>query len=229
MSEAYVYGKHRDSGKQLKRYKRFKLATKLLVLIMVISGAYVGYDIYSGRKKEQPVVSKTQKIEVVASSQTYNTEYFQFSAEKDWVLDEKNSTKTEYIYRRYQSELIEHELTIYVNSPKKSFEATHVMPVGIDGSTKMIAGPVSEHCKSTYPPKGGNRNPSVVKLANTSLLCNPEDIRYRLVVGVVNAGNEIKLKRVNGEVATFVITYNDLTFANSGRDISKIINTFEAK
>ena len=229
MSNAYIYGQTRDNNKNQKKLKRFKVAMKLLIVIALISAGYIGVDLWKGKKREQPVVSRTQKIEQVASSQVFNTEFFQFSADKDWVFEEKLSTKTKFIYRKYRNSLIEHELNIYVNDKQTVFEATHVMPVGVDGESKLLSGPPSDHCKSTYPPKGGNRNPSNVKFANTSLLCNPDDIRYRLVLGLVNSGNLINLKRANGEVATYMITYQDLTFNNNGMDLSKIVNSFEAK
>lgn len=229
MSDAYYLRQNKIQNNNHKKAKVIALAAKLLVVMILISSSYIGFDIWRDHKNAKPVVSRTQMIEQVASSQTFNTDFFQFNAEKDWTFDEKSSTKTKFVYKKIRGQLIEHELDIYVNDKQTSFEATHVLPVGIDGESKLLAGPVSEHCKVTFPPKGGNRNPANAKLANTSLLCNPDDIRYRLVVGLVNQGNLLKLKRVNGEIATYMITYQDLTFNNSGLDLTKIINSFEAK
>ncbi len=228
MSEPYILGSSRKYNRHYKKYKWLKIATGVLLMVMFASGAFVGFDIFKDKRRAKPVESRVQKVVQVASKETFNTEFFRFDADVGWVFDESVSTKNKFVYRVWRGPLIEHEFTIYVNVPQFTFEATHVLPVGIDGNT-LLAGPVSEHCKVTYPKKGGNRNPSNVKLANTSLLCNPDDIRYRLILGVVNSGNELKLKRENGQEATYVITYQDLTYSNNGRDISKMVNSFQAR
>ena len=229
MSDAYIFGQAKQHNRHYKKYRRYRLVTALLVLVMFVSAAFIGFDIFREKRSAKPVVSKVQKIERVAAKETFNTEYFQFDADVGWVFDEKESSKTKFVYRIWRGPLIEHQLDLYVNDPRGArYEAPHVLPVAIDGN-KLVGGTPSEHCKATFPKTGGNRNPAAVKFANTSLTCNPDDIRYRLILGVVNAGNEIKLKRENGQEATYVITYQDLTYSNSGRDLSKIVNSFQAK
>lgn len=229
MPDAYIYGKSRKTDKSFKRYRLLKILIKLVLIAAVIVGIYVAYDIRRGKAAEVPVVSKSYELTQASSNQTFTTDFYTFDADNDWKYMESESTKTQYIYRRLRGELIEHELTVYVNDSRTLPETTRVLPVEIAGDNRFTPSPVSEHCKSTYPKTGGNRNPKIVDFAGSKLNCNPDSIGYSLVVGKLGGDGSLQMKRDDGSTATYSIIYRDLSFGNSGISLDKIINSFQAK
>jgi hypothetical protein len=119
-------------------------------------------------------------------------------------------------------------MTVYVNekAPTK-FSATRVYTAELDkGVFKKVSGPDS-HCNSNT--EGLKNEPQIVTYNQVTFNCNLGSNTYRVFVGVLGGTNEVSAVRPNGEVATYTIIYDDLTFLPSANQINSIMSTFQIR
>jgi len=161
------------------------------------------------------------------STQIFRTPYFQFQANKTWAEVPSESTANKFVYRSLRSNLIEHELTIYTNSPPTNLAATHVLPVKpSNANTELIPGTVSKHCR-----EGNNMTASdqMVNVDGIQMLCDVDNTQYKVIAGVKDAGTVITLTRPNKSKQSYTIYYTNVTARPEASQLIEILNSFQTR
>ena len=93
-------------------------------------------------------------------------------------------------------------------------------------NNKLVAdGPISDHCESMLPE--AERFEQVrLKFKETEFACNPDGSSFVAVAGLIG-GNEFIEHTTAGVTKRYKLTFQDATYAPSGRALSGIINSFQ--
>lgn len=221
------------SRKRLLRRLRYLWA--LFLLALLVTGGLFAYDAYRQSKLADEASKASTPVTswVVSDTQLQTSPYFQFQSSKKWRPVANESRPDHFVYRQYNSSLIEQELIIDINRGTQEVlplvQTTRVLPVKIERGSKLVpSGSVSEHCKKGVKPEQG-RNPLVISYKEVKFACNPDGTNFFVVVGVVGGTNSIGLTRTDGSKATYNITYKNLTAQPTSGDFEHMMETFEAR
>jgi len=228
MSSAYVYRKRMTRTRHAEFRRRI-----ILTIIALIPFIAVGVFIYIGlRQPDQtkPVTSAVEDRTITGNKRTFTSEYFQFDDTDTWVLDKKNSTKTKLTYHKFNKNVMEAEMMVYVNQvPIPLYLATpRVLPVRIVNDNSFEALNVSNPCGNSYA-KGELHKVKEVVINSATMLCDPDSPQYYVVLSEFGGDYQLKLKRPNGQPIQFVITYKDLGLEPRPDSILSIANSFKTR
>lgn len=208
------------------RRRRF-LQFSALSLGVVIVFFVAFYFLFLRSDGQTPVEGQSVTVEHNPFSE-FSTNYFRFSASSAWrnAEDLGNDTDT-FVFRKYNDTTPTGLLTIRVNTPNQTLNVGVVPVVVKDGRITEIGMP-SEHCSKVLP-AGHNSDPQNVVVEDVSFRCWTDGTNYIVSVGARGGGLELPLKRINGEVALYSITYQN-TASEEDRDaILEVVRTFEAR
>ena len=163
----------------------------------------------------------------------FSSPYFQFQADDTWKEVTSEETSTHFVYRSYKSTLVVRDIMFDVNRSKPEavplVRTTHIYPVTVDGSGKLVSqGGASEHC-NTLMPKNSPQVPTSVVQHQVSFICNPDAVIYQVVVGLIGGSTNISIPRPSGGNATYTITYRDLTINSTDAALRTILDTFQTR
>lgn len=227
MADRYIFQKpvnrHRYSA------VRRKLAVSTLLLVLVVGG---GIWIFFGSvktKNQAPSISDVQQQVISDQTNTYVTTYFQFQDIGKWILDKNSSTPNKFHYLKYRGQILENQLTIYINQepPSGDISAPRVLPVRIAGDQSLETTGVSDPCGSQYA-KGEPHATKIVTINGASMYCDPDTPLYGVVISEIGGDYHLNLRRPGGSTTKFIIVYRDMTLQPNSESLIRIANSFKA-
>lgn len=206
------------------------IVSSVVVVIIAIIAVDLVRQVFS---KQAPTSQATYSSVQGDSVNLFRSPYFQFQVNDSWKEANTESHDGHYVYRSYKNGLVERDLTIDINNTKPETLAlvrtTHVLPVSIDVSGRLIPqGDSGEHC-STLMPKNAPALPTQVTQHQVRFVCTPDAVLYQVVVGVVGGGTNMTLPRPNGSKAVYTITYRDLTVRPTDAQLRSIVQSFQPR
>lgn len=227
MAKGYVYKKpvKRSQYSSFRRY---------LIITLVILGLFggLGYYIYSGLHQTQKpsALSAVEKTEITGNQQTFTNDFFEFQDSGTWVVDKNNTTKDKVVYHRFNKNVLQAEMIIYINQdPIPLYSAVpRALPVRIINDNSFQATNVSSPCVNQYA-KGEPHHVKEVQINNATMLCDPDSPQYFVIFAEINGDYHLHLKRPNGSPIEFVITYKDLGLDPRPDSIINIASSFKTK
>ncbi len=221
------YNRHSSFHHRTRRQHRYVFAVIVVGFILLAVGIFEGYKTINriDYNPDDQTTSEASTTTIVAKDQTFQTPYFQFTAGRSWVADAGASGNGVYVYRSMRSKLLEHQLTVYVNSPPPKLEVTRVLPITIEKNAITI-GAVSEHCGKVT---GYNRQLTTTIVSGVTISCFGDDTKYSVLAGLVGGTPQMNLSRPDGSMATYTIYYSNVTAMPDAAQFSEIMQTFRTR
>lgn len=157
----------------------------------------------------------------------FRSPYFQFQAGSDWAEVSTESNANKYVYRSLRSNLIEHELVVYVNQIPANLTANHVLPVNPKGVGELLPLAVSEHCSKVVV--APSARPQEVLQDRVKYLCHSDSTNYTALVGLVEHSTSLQLPRPDGSTATYSILYTNLKATPDSSQLTQIADSFQTR
>lgn len=209
--------------------KARKMVVGILVIVVIV-GLFVFID--SSRETEQASMPSqpTQEISANYSQpvEIFRSQYFQFQTNKNWKQISNETTGSKFVYRSFDGTLVEHELMIFINDKSIPIETTHILPVELGPNYKLVAGKVSDHCRTAFKtqnPKSSNS----IRLSEVQFACNPESLSYTVSVGLKDGSAPMNLIRPDGSKSVYGLIYTDFTASPDDHEIQEIITAFQIR
>jgi len=227
MARGYVY-KKRVRRSQYSNFRRYLI---IAAIILCLFGG-LGYFIYSGLhapQKSSPL-SAVQETEITGGQQTFTNDYFTFQDTGSWVIDKNNSDATKLTYHKFDKNVIEAEMIVYINQdPIPLYAAVpRALPIRIVNDNSFQVTNVSSPCVDQYA-KGELHKVTTVSINGANILCDPDSPQYFVILSEINGDYHLHLKRSNGTPIEFVITYKDLGLDPQPDSLINIASTFHTK
>jgi hypothetical protein len=223
------------ANKYISLRERFTLHLKVLVaflaLILIGGGALI-YDFYTKNQKPATPTSKATVKTVSFDNKFFSTAYFRFTDSGDWKFIPNQSTKSKFVFQKYlnNSDLVQHQLIVYVNSTPQLLDlaASRVLPVELNReSNSFTPMEVSKHCGTTYKP-GELHKVEMRQISGSTLLCDPEQGQFRVILAKTGGDYNLKLKRSDGSTANYIIIYQNQKIDPDTSTILQIASSFYA-
>lgn len=213
--------------------KKFVRKVGLLAGIIVLITAAVVAIILIDYKRAPSLNSKESATSGVSTStyeprvQIFRTAYFQFQASTSWSQVLPESANDKFVYRSKRGNLIEQELVIYVNRESDARPVARVLPVSLKENSELLAGKVSEQCGKKVKATSQPTIPTVID--RVSFNCSPNYEGFNVLVGLVDGSPKLALKRPDGNTATYIIFYSNVTASPDAQQLIDIVNTFQSR
>lgn len=215
------------------RRKRFLFRVRIFLLLLLIAaiatGTYTYYAVVSRQSSNTQSTTTSQETSgyFASSIQIFRSPYFQFQADKTWAEVPTESTSSKFVYRSLRANLVEHDLTIYVNEVPPALAATRVLPVNLKGDSEFLPLTVSDHClKAAGASTATDRE---ITLDNVRMLCNSDSTNYTVMIGHAGGSTVLNLLRPDGTSAKYSILYNNLKATPDASQIIQIASSFQAR
>jgi hypothetical protein len=231
MKQRYRYGTKKYISPAESFGFRFKLLLVVVAVVLIAIGAFL-YDFLTNDATPQKPTSPTVVKSVSFDSKYFSTPYFRFTDSGNWNFINSQSTGSKYVFQKYlsNSTLVQHQLIVYVNTtpPPLDLASSRVLPVQVneDGGG-FKAGQVSDHCGKLYGPNEPHRvQPR--QISGTTILCDPDQGQFRVVIGQTGGDYNLKLKRSDGSFANYVIIYQNQKLDPDIDTVEQIAGSFQA-
>lgn len=212
-----------------RRYHHWRRLALMAAAALLAATGYFLYDLQRLRPQagQRPVGAAVERQ--IAGPKVFTTPYFRFSDSAKWELSAADTTATKFTYLLQVSGVPAHSVTVYINqTPNQDDLATNrVLPVQVAGNRLTPTGGISDNCGRLYAP-GDPKRIKAVSLAGTTLLCVPDTAQYLVAVGQVGGDYRLRLKRANGETATYIILYHNLSIMPEPAPFERLVKTFQA-
>ncbi len=228
MSSAYVY------RKPVKRspYKEFKAYSLMgaIVLVLILATGYVIYKNLNGSNLSLRPKTTPSTTVISTGSHTFMSPYFQFQDQGQWVLDKTSTTNTRFIYVKYQGQIDQAVLKIYVNQTPSSIDiqSPRVLPVRLVNDQRFQVTGVSDPCNNKFSP-GQAHHIQEVTVNGTTLLCDPDSTAYKVILSAEGGDYRLNMKRPDGTPIQVAIIYQDNTLSPKSDSILNIANSFQTR
>ncbi len=229
------YYRSQGSTKRKRIQGLFRITLLIIVIAILVAIGLFIYDIYRESKASDTASKLSNPISstVIANNNVQTTPYFQFQAPAKWRAIANETKEGHYVYRQYNSQLVEQDLTIDVNSTSQDVlalvQTSRVQAVTVtDAGSLDVVGIVSDSCKKSVKP-GTEKIPQIITINKVTFPCNPDSTSYTVVVGLSSGSNIMVLPRPGGKTAPYKITYRNLSALPNSRDFLSIIRTFETR
>lgn len=223
------YHRHMNFGHRRKYIVRMRLLFTFMALVILATSAYA-YHAFLTQKvvnSQQPATSAKTSSYYSGSAHVIKAPYFQFQANKSWSQVPAESTPEKFVYRSMRTNLIEHELVIYVNDIPESLAANRVMAVDKRGGSQLAPISVSEHCMKTA---GGSRiDDPLVTILKSQFRCDADSTNYEVLVGMVGGNNKLSLQRPDGTEAIYAIKYTNVKATPEASVLYDILSSFQTR
>jgi hypothetical protein len=221
-------------GKPLKENRRkHSLKNLLAFIILILILLLLIYILYSKllhpNKRIKKVVSQTTHT-TIAGPTVYLSKYFKFSDTNVWKFTPNNDTQDGYSYALQQDGETAAIVTVYVNyiPTEDTLASSRVIPVTVNSDASTLSlGSISGECNSVYTP-ADLKNIVTVSLAGTSMVCRPDSEVFSVEVGQTGGNYVLHLKESNGQMATYVILFEDTSFTTDPTPFLDFLHTFQA-
>jgi hypothetical protein len=231
MKQKYRYGskKYISPGESFRR--RFKFLALFIILAALCAAAFL-YDFYNKKQTPQTPTTKTTIKKITFEDKSFSTPYFSFKDSEDWKFVNSQSTANKFVFQKYlpKSELVQHQLIVYLNSlpPPLDLASSRVLPVGLNPQNNgFTPTKVSEHCGTSYKP-GELHKVLPRQIDGSTLLCDPDQGQFRVVITKEGGDYNLKLKRANGTVANYIIIYQNQKIDPDPETVMRIASSFQS-
>jgi hypothetical protein len=231
MKQRYKLGtsKYISIGESFRR--RFKILAIFLVAVIIIASAFL-YDFSRKKQTPQTPTSKTTVKNINFQDKSFSTAFFSFKDSEDWKLIQSQSTPNKFVFQKYlpNSDLVQHQLMVYVNNTPSPLElaSSRVLPVDINpAGNGFIPKQISDHCDKAYKP-GELHKVMPRQLDGTTLLCDPEQGQFRVVLAKEGGDFNINLKRADGKTANYIIIYQNQKIDPDPETVMRIASSFQS-
>lgn len=220
-----------DKSMHIERQRRYRLTRNLLIiagLLIAIFSLVLLLKIDLGSGKIRPVVGGSY-TKHVAGPNIYKNNYFSFSDNQKWLFDAKNSSADQFVYISYANGVVAQSLTVYVGIVPivDNLEATYVLPVNLNNSNLNVSGNITGPCGQTYP-VGAIKRVMSINIAGTTMVCVPDSPEYLVIASQVGGTYQLKLRRSNGQLASYIIIYRNLEVYPNPQSFYRIVASFKA-
>jgi hypothetical protein len=231
MKQKYRLGtaKYISPGENFRR--RFKFLIIFVLAATAVTAAFL-YDFYSKKQTPQTPTTKTTIKKITFENKSFSTQYFSFRDSEDWKFARSQSAGSKFVFQKYlpKSDLVQHQLIVYVNSmpPTLELASSRVLPVELNSTNNGFSpAKVSEHCGTTYKP-GEVRKVLPRQINGSTLLCDPDQGQFRVVLAKEGGDYNLKLKRADGTYANYIIIYQNQKIDPDPGTVMRIANSFES-
>jgi bacteriorhodopsin len=101
---------------RLRRWRRaHRFLWSFLALALLLLAIFVVIILLNKPEPAKQTEDKHSFYEGIPKK-TIDNEYFTFTSELDWQFIDKESTATKFVYRSQRSQLLEHELVVFINT-----------------------------------------------------------------------------------------------------------------
>lgn len=237
-----AYHHHVNTHHRIKRSRRVIRSVQVLVLVVMIGGAYIGVDWLLTKVNSAKTVVSSESSATVQSAKIniFQTPYYRFQADASWrevtdeLLSKGDQGFQQYLYRSFDKNFIEHELWVAVNLPENYTLQRHniptrVVPVKVqsDGTLSEL-GDVSDPCGVELADIDKNLEPHIIVQKEVQYLCNLNAVNdYTVVAGVPGGTNRLPMPHGDA-VVNITITYRNITATPDSRQFLSILNTFKS-
>src|SRR3990167_509698 len=226
MSKYFIGVNHTKQKRFFRRSKKFIL---IIIFLLLIAGAVIVVDSYINKRiADAPSsLSESSKTTVTPDIEIFTTNFFQFQTDKYWKYITNDSTPNKYVYRRTNGKIIYSDMTVYVNSIPSDMQATRLLPVDYDETSKMLkAQELTDHCRANIPAAERDRiGEKEITLKDVKFLCDVDGTLVTEIAGKINDTPRMKLPRTDGSTAEYIIYYRDLRAIPLNSEFMDIINT----
>lgn len=226
----YKFGKSVDRSNSDVESKR-GLYIHVAVFTCLVFLPFFAY-IYFTIKDPQPVMGKTIDKGFYSPFLTFESDWFTFRTNPGWE-EVKELTKQDkvYVYRQKVGSNPQGLLSIYVgDNSVPGFESyfSRVLPIKARDDRSLEIAPLQPHCNEVIP-KEFKGNALTVTQGETSFSCWVGGTILYAVAGQVGGTSALKLKRADGAVADYIITYRNLAFSPSESSFETVMKTFKSR
>jgi hypothetical protein len=204
--------------------------TILLILVFILLAYLIIKDIKKSEVVKGPLSKKTIE-KVNFDSNVVATPYFNFRDSGNWRYAEELSTNSKVVVIKYlgQSKDVQHLLTAYINEepPIPELASSRVLPVNIVGRN-LSPTQVSDACGVHYS-QNEPRKVMLRSLDSVIMPCDPDNSQYKVILGTFGINYHLKLTRANGQVAQYIIIYENETNGADANTILQVAKTFQAQ
>jgi hypothetical protein len=222
---------HSVSHYQQTRFKkRFKKVLIFIVFVLIAVSGYLYYDSIQERQKVSESYSESgiTTSTILGSSEVFQTSFFQFQAPSGWVEVGSLSRPGMYVYRKMNQNLIQQDLTIYVDNDPDARNITYIAPVSFKNDGSFDVKGVFGHCEEGLP-EGSGARPTEITYKEVTFTCAPGTSIYTAAVGQVGKNLDLALRRPDGERATYHIVYRNVTVSPDGDELLEILKSFRTR
>jgi hypothetical protein len=219
------YHRH-DKAKRRSR----RLVAFFVTLTLLGGGAVAVYILFFENPNAGPS-NPTQAVQSVHTvpSKVFRTKYFELETPETWEFEKKASGPNTFVYHNVRFKLVRGFITIYVNKDPMPHhkQATRLLPVeiGNDGLLKPDSN-ATEHCNKKAPHKD-KVGEEIVKLKGITFMCDNDATWYSVVLALKGGTPQMSLKGMDGQLATYVIYYQDSSANPTDAALIEVIRNFK--
>jgi hypothetical protein len=208
---------------------KVRLVFFCILIIGLLAAVYMYFTVVVQRESNtEDVTTSGQTNSYFAPSvNIFRSPYFQFQAGNTWVEVPTESTPNKFVYRSLRSNLIEHELVVYVNQIPADLSANRVLPVNIKSGGELLPISVSEHCLKAAGAQ--SMQDKEVLMDRVKFLCDSDSTNYTVLAGMVDGTSTIQLPRPDGTTASYVIRYTNLKATPESSQLIQITDSFQSR
>jgi hypothetical protein len=210
---------------------RLRILLLLIFILLSLAGAFI-YDFLANNTLPQTPTSPTTVKNITFDNKYFSTPFFRFTDSEDWKLIQSQSTSNKFVFQKYlkNSELVQHQLIVYINStpPLLDLASSRVLPVDIneDGKSFKVS-EVSDHCGKTYA-SGELHKVMSRQISGTAMLCDPDQGQFRVVFAQIGGNYNLKLKRDDGSYASYIIIYQNQKIDPDAATLMQVAGSFQS-
>ena len=223
----YQYDQHKSKPKVVKRIKWFFWGG-LVAAVLVVVGFFT-YSFFIVKPADDLPTSSIRTSVIAPDISVFRTQYFQFQASKNW--QEVSSDEEDiFRFRAIRDPLTEHDLTVYINPTQPEINrlrATRAQVVEVveDGTLTAVGG-MTDPCVTSGSDVKDN---DMVSFNETTFKCVAGGALYDVLVSQKDGTPVIPMNRPDGSTINVVIYYRDLRAVPDGRELKRIVDTFQVR
>lgn len=202
----------------------------MIILIGIVAGGVYAYYSVVNQESSNTAASSTSSTTsayYAPSVKIFKSTFFQFQTDRHWVESVNESNNNKYVYRSMNGNLIEHELTVYVNQIPGDLSANRVLPINIKPDRGLQPEKVSQHCAGSA---GAPRiDKPLIVLDRVKFRCDSDSTNFTVLVGTVDSDSILRLSRPNGNTAQYTLYYTNLKAIPDTAELTEILESFQSR
>jgi hypothetical protein len=225
----YKYGRSGNSTSD--KAEKSKTAFKVTMVTAFLLVPIIIYIIIS-TLPPNPVTGRSIDKGRFDPTVTFTTDWFTFNAPNKWEEAADLHIKDKvYVYRERSGGEYQGLMHVYINGAPINYQDyyTRVLPVIIRDGNSIDPQELSSDCSEVVPGGQKKGNPVPVVQLEVSFTCWVDHNNLYATVGEVGGTAALSLRRENGDLATYKITYQNTAFTPSESSFEEAIKSFTAK
>lgn len=225
----YKYGKGNISSQD--KTEKSKTIFKVAVVTLLLLVPAVVYIVLSVLPPN-PVTGRSIDRGLYNPNITFTTDWFEFEAPNRWEeLTAQHIPDKMYVFREKNGGELLALLKVFVNDSPVPFQDyyTNVLPVEIVDGNRLRPKSLEPHCSEATPQKEMKGTPLDVSQGGTTFTCWVDNKNFIAVAGEIGGTDSFKLRRENGESASYKIIYQNTAFSPSRGSFEEVMRSFTAR